>query len=494
MVRLVCVNSGANHKGGLLIIPMIKILSAVLAGCLYFGWNHDFAHHSRAPLVPPPNIIVILTDDQGYADVGFHGSTDIRTPNIDRIARNGVVCTEGYVSFAVCGPSRAGLLTGRYQDRFGFSRNPLVAPNDPGQGLPTSEQTLADLLKKADYSTAVMGKWHLGAHPSQHPNRRGFDEFYGFLGGGHQYFPENLKLKDLSEIKSEYDSYRTKLMHNTKRVDENEYLTDALSREALRFIREKQNKPFCLYLAYNAPHAPLQASEKYLSRFPDITDPRRRTYAAMVSAVDDGVGNILDLLDELKLDRNTIVFFLSDNGGPTPDNASDNTPLRGKKGDFFEGGIRVPFAVQWPGKIPAGSRYSNPVISLDIFATAAAVAKVKPKNRLDGVNLIPFLTGQNKGIPHDYLFWRNVDQKSLAVRTRNEKLIAQPDAEFLYRLKDAIGETTNLARQDLKTLERLKTSANDWNRQLPPPAFLGLMQEKEYNQSHPERFKIVEDF
>ncbi|WP_019991191.1 sulfatase-like hydrolase/transferase [Rudanella lutea] len=473
---------------------MLKILSTILLSGLYLVWNHDFVSRSQAPAAQSPNIIVILTDDQGYADVGFHGSKDIRTPNIDRIARNGAVCSEGYVSFAVCGPSRAGLLTGRYQDRFGFSRNPLVAPNDPTMGLPTSEQTMAELLKKANYSTAVVGKWHLGAHPSLHPNKRGFDQFFGFLGGGHQYFPENLTLKDLSEVKSEYDSYRTRLMYNTKRVEEKEYLTDALSREAVRFIREQQNKPFFLYLAYNAPHAPLQASEKYLSRFADIADPRRRTYAAMISAVDDGVGNILNGLEELKLDKNTIVFFLSDNGGPTPDNASDNAPLRGKKGDFFDGGIRVPFAVQWPGTIPAGSRYSNPVSSLDIFATAAAVSSVKPKNKLDGVNLIPYLTGKNKGIPHDYLFWRNIDGQKLAVRTPTSKLISQPNLEFLFNIKDDISEKNNLAKQDPKTLEALKTEANNWNQQLPPPAFLGLMQEKEYNQLHPDRFKVVDGF
>ena len=473
---------------------MKKIILVTLINSLSFFWSKDVDCALPAPKVQPPNIIVILTDDQGYADVGFHGSKDIRTPNIDRIARNGVICTEGYVSYAVCGPSRAGLLTGRYQDRFGFSRNPLMAPNDPAMGLPTSEETIADLLKKASYSTAVLGKWHMGAHTTLHPNKRGFDEFYGFLGGGHQYLPENLTLKDLSEVKGEYDSYRTKLLHNTRRVEEKEYVTDALSREALRYIREKQNNPFFLYLAYNAPHGPLQATEKYLSRFSDIADPRRRTYAAMISAVDDGVGNMLNLLEELKLDTNTIVFFLSDNGGPTPDNASSNTPLRGKKGDFFEGGIRVPFAVQWPGTIPAGSRYTKPVISLDIFATAAALAQVKPKNKLDGVNLMPFLTGKNNGFPHDYLYWRNFDQQRLAVRSKNEKMIAQPDMDFLFGIKSDIGEKNNLAKQGAKTLNSLKTKATQWNRQLPEPTFLGLMQDNEYNQTHPERFKAVKDF
>jgi arylsulfatase A-like enzyme len=473
---------------------MKKIFFLALLPCLYFFREGTSGQTALAPKVPPPNIVVILTDDQGFADVGFHGNKDIRTPNIDRIAHNGVVFTEGYVSYAVCGPSRAGLLTGRYQDRFGFGRNPLMAPNDPTMGLPVSEETMADLLKKANYATAVMGKWHMGAHPTLHPNRRGFDEFYGFLSGGHQYFPENLTLKNLSEVKAQFDAYRTKLLHNTKRVEETEYLTDALSREAIRFIRAKKDNPFFLYLAYNAPHAPLQATEKYLSRYPEIKDTRRRTYAAMVSAVDDGVGGILNTLEELKIDRNTIVFFLSDNGGPTPDNASSNAPLRGKKGDFFEGGIRVPFAVQWPGKIPSGTRYAEPVISLDIFATAAALAQVTPKNPIDGVNLIPFLTGTNQAAPHDYLYWRNFDQQRFAVRARDAKMITQPTTDFLFKIRSDIGEKNNLAQGEPKTLKQLKSKAASWNKQLLDPTFLGLMQDKEYSQTHPDRYRVVEDF
>ncbi len=474
---------------------MKNILIAAIGGCSCLFLGNLPVHSPNNVVDNPPNIIVILTDDQGYADVGFHGSPDIRTPNIDRIAKNGVVCTEGYVSYAVCGPSRAGLLTGRYQDRFGFGRNPLLAPNDSTMGLPVSEETIGDLLKKANYKTAIIGKWHMGTHPSQHPNKRGFDEFYGFLSGGHQYFPENLTLRDLSEVKSQYDAYRTKLLRNGTRVEEQEYLTDALSREAVRFISTHQKSPFFLYLAYNAPHAPLQATQKYLDRYPNIKDPRRRTYAAMVSAVDDGVGNVLNLLEELKLDNNTIVFFLSDNGGPTPDNASDNAPLRGKKGDFFEGGIRVPFAVQWPGKIPAGSYYNAPVISLDIFATAAEVAQVVPKNELDGVNIIPFLSGANPSLPHEYLFWRNFDQKRWAVRSKDKKAIVQTDKEdFLFLIKSDAGETNNAAGESLAIMGGLQAEVKNWNNQLIDPIFLGLLQDKAYSQTHPNRYKITEKY
>jgi arylsulfatase A-like enzyme len=435
-----------------------------------------------------PNIIIILTDDQGYADVGFNGSKDIRTPGIDRLARNGVVFKEGYVSYAVCGPSRAGLITGRYQDRFGFSRNPLLAPNDSTMGLPLSEETMADALKKAGYATGAIGKWHLGAHESLHPNKRGFDEFFGFLSGGHQYFPENLTLKDLSEVKAQFDGYRTKLLRNHTRIEESEYLTDAFSREALKFVQAHNQEPFFLNLAYNAPHAPMQATEKYLSRYPDIEDPKRKTYAAMVSAVDDGVVQLLDQLESLGIEENTLVFFLSDNGGPTKDNGSNNKPLRGFKGDFFEGGIRVPFALQWKGQVNAGQIYSNPVISLDIFATISSLANVSPKNELDGVNLIPYLTGEKSGFPHEELYWRNHDAKRFAVRTPSWKMIQDPNRNFLFDIKSDIGESNNLFEQQGNQVKQLGLSLERWKLWLKKPLFLGLLQDDEYTRLHPDRY------
>ncbi len=440
-----------------------------------------------------PNIIIVLTDDQGYKDVGFNGSQDILTPNIDRIAQNGVVFTNGYVSYAVCGPSRAGLITGRYQDRFGFSRNPLFAPKDSTQGLPLSEETMATALKRGGYQTMAIGKWHLGAHPSQRPLQRGFDEFFGFLTGGHRYFKEEWIRKDLSEVESQFDAYRTKLLRNDERIEETEYLTDALSREAVDFVDRNGDNPFFLYLAYNAPHTPLQATEKYLKRYADIEDEKRRTYSAMVSAVDDGVGSLLNKLEEKGIADNTIVFFLSDNGGPEKKNKSDNGVLRDGKGSMYEGGIRVPFAVQWTGIIPSGITYDHPVISLDMFATAVAQAGISPKNPLDGVDLVPYLKGDVTTAPHEALFWRQYDLNGLAVRSGNMKLTKDRNGEKeLYDLSLDISEANPLS--DQINFDQLQQLHDAWDSKNVEPAFLGLRQNDQYNSLNPDRFTDGEKY
>ena len=345
-----------------------------------------------------PNLIIILADDLGYADVGFNGCKDIPTPNIDAIANNGVKFTNGYVTYPVCGPSRAGLLTGRYQDRFGFTTNPTIDPENEKAGLPLEEEMISEALKKANYNSAIIGKWHMGTHPKFHPLKRGWDYFFGFLSGGHNYFPEKLTLNDYSEVKWAYGWYSTRIMENYNRIDINNYLTDELSDAAVRYIKKqsKLDQQFMVYLSYNAPHGPLQATEKYLDRFPNIIDKKRKTYAAMVSAMDDGIGRVLNTLKERNIEENTIVVFLSDNGGPIHKNASKNDPLRGKKGDLYEGGVRVPFAMQWKGNIKKGIIYKNPISSMDIMASICDLNHVKTKNKLDGVNLIPFLKKEKK--------------------------------------------------------------------------------------------------
>ena len=430
--------------------------------------------------VEKPNMIVIMCDDLGYADVGFNGCKDIPTPHIDSIARNGVRCTNGYVAYSVCGPSRAGFMTARYPQRFGFERNPQYQPQDPDMGLTREEKTIAELLRPAGYHSGIIGKWHLGAHiPTSHPMKRGFDEFYGHLGGGHVYFPEKLTIRRSQDAKGESESYRTWLMKNFEPVPPRKYLTDDFSDEAVSFVERNRDWPFFLFLSYNAPHTPLEATEKYLNRFNDIQDPKRKTYAAMVSAVDDGVGRVLKEVRRHGLEEKTIICFLSDNGGPTSKNASRNNPLRGDKGDAWEGGFRVPFALQWKGRLPQGADYQKPVSALDLGGTVVALsgAEVPEGKPLDGVNLIPYLTGENKGAPHEAIYLRQFDRNRFAVRQGNEKILIpwKGGKAQLYDLGKDLGESTDLADRFPDKVEHLNRLRIQWNRQLREPTFLGLL-------------------
>lgn len=433
-----------------------------------------------------PNIIVIIADDLGYADVGFNGCKDIPTPNIDRIANNGVKFTNGYVCFSVCGPSRAGLLTGRYPQRFGYERNPQYRPHDPNMGLPKTESTLAETLKKVGYTSGIVGKWHQGADISNHPLNRGFDEFFGHLGGGHQYFPEDLTIKDSYATENdEGESYKTWILRNHEPIQTKKYLTDEFSDEAVNFIEKNQKNPFFLYLAYNAPHSPLQATPKYLDRFPNIENKKRKTYAAMVSAVDDGVGRLLDKLEILNLDKNTLVYFLSDNGGPEKVNASDNGVLREGKSSIYEGGYRVPFAMQWKGTVQPGV-YENSVSALDIFATIAALSNshIMKDKPLDGVNLIPYLTSKNKGLPHKTIYLRKFDYKSYSVRYKDLKLVINKDSiPQLYDLSKDIGEQNDIAKEFPKELAKIEAIRKKWDSELIEPIFEGLKMKKESKEN-----------
>ncbi|MCG8525269.1 MAG: sulfatase-like hydrolase/transferase [Opitutales bacterium] len=420
-----------------------------------------------------PNLIIILTDDQGYHDVGFNGSKEIPTPNMDRIAHEGVRFTNGYVTNPVCGPSRAGLITGRYQGRFGFRINPTINPFDENAGLPVEEDNIAEVLAPLGYHSGIIGKWHLGTHPKFRPNVQGFDEFFGFVSGGHDYFPENLTVPDIESVDRAGDWYRTKLLRNEERVEIDEYLTDELSSEAVDFVVRNRKNPFFLFLSYNAPHTPMQATEKYLKRFTHIKDERRRIYAAMVSSIDDGVGRLLDTLDKCKLNEKTLVFFLSDNGGAVTKNSASNYPLRGYKGNIYEGGIRVPFAFRWTGAIPSGIDYDFPVSSLDILGTMAAVtdAKIHPDRPLDGVNLIPYLNGKKSNAPHPVLFWERVGRQTAAVRKGDSKWIRIENQTELYDLNDDVGEQYNLLTEHKLKSENLENLLENWSSEMKPPIF-----------------------
>ncbi len=453
----------------------MKNLSFILClGFCIFALQYSIAQNKDSK----PNIIVIMADDLGYADVGFNGSIEIPTPNIDRIATNGVKFTNGYTSYSVCGPSRAGFLTGRYQQRFGFERNPQYQVNDPNMGLPKSENTIAESLTQVGYKSGIIGKWHMGAHISNHPLNRGFDEFFGHLGGGHTYFPEKLTIKDSYSANDEQSSYKTWILKNHEPVKTEKYLTDEFSDEAVKFVERNKNEPFFLFLSYNAPHGPLEATQKYLDRFPNIQDKKRKTYAAMVSAVDDGVGQLLDKLEALNLDENTLVFFLSDNGGPERKNASNNGVLREGKSSIYEGGYRVPFAMQWKGQVKP-STYDFPISSLDIFGTISALSNspLLTDKPLDGVNLIPFLQGKEKGMPHNNIYIRKYDGDLHAVRDGNLKLVVKNKGSVkeLYNLENDISESNNIASRNKQEVDRLYKILNEWESELINPTFLGLI-------------------
>jgi arylsulfatase A-like enzyme len=442
----------------------------------------------------PPNLIVIVADDLGYADVGFNGHSDIPTPNIDRIATGGVVLSDAYVTYTVCAPSRAGLITGRYPQRFGFERNPAWKPTDPSVGLPLEEKTIAEVLRPAGYKSGVIGKWHLGSNEKLHPLSRGFDEFYGHLGGGHRYFPDDLTIQHTTDATSEPESYKTWISRGREPVRTQTYLTDEFSREAVEFVNRHKDGPFFLFLAYNAPHGPLEAPQDEIEKFKHVPNEKRRIYSAMVSVMDRGIGNLLNELDKLGLAENTLIFFLSDNGGAINSNGSKNSPLRGGKSDPFEGGFRVPMAARWPGVIPAGIKYSKPVSALDIMATIVAANNLKadPQRPLDGVNLVPHLTGENGSAPHERIYLRMFDAKSYAIREGDFKIIKPKQAKdengnkavLLFNLANDLSEKKNLADVDPKRLESLRQSYEAWNAQLINPTFPSL-QMKEWQNTTP---------
>lgn len=415
-----------------------------------------------------PNLLWIVADDMGYADLGVQGSPDVRSPRIDSLARDGARFTQGYVSTPSCSPCRAGLLTGRYQQRFGYEFNPIRPQHGgAGQGLPLDQITIAQRLKTAGYSTGCIGKWHQGEEEQFHPQSRGFDEFFGFLWGGHDYFVSN-------------DPEKGPVLRGRRPVELTGYMTDVFGDEACRFIEQHADKPFFLYLAFNAPHAPMQAPPETIARYAHVADERRRIYLAMVEHQDAAVGRVLDTLGKLKLDQNTLVFFLSDNGGATTKfspNGASNFPLRGSKGDTWEGGIRVPMLLRAPGILKPGSVYTQPVISLDITATALAAAGVSSVATIDGVDLLPYLKGDKSEPPHPQLFWRY--GKQMAIRSGDWKLLrpSRGPKEFediavdpmLFNLAADIGEQHDLAAQHPEKVKELQSAWDQWNSGNMPP-------------------------
>ncbi len=403
----------------------------------------------RTAAAAQPNLIVFYADDLGWGELGCQGNPQIPTPHIDAIARAGVRFTNGYVAATYCSPSRAGLLTGRYPTRFGHEFNSVANV----KGLDAKEVTLADRLRSLGYATVCVGKWHLGSQPENRPTRRGFDEFYGTLQNTPFFQPTNFVDSRLG------DDVRAV-------TDPAFYTTDAYAARAVDWLERSRGKPWFLYLAFNAQHAPLQAPKAYLDRFAGIADEKRRIFAAMLAAMDDAVGRVMAKVRALGQEENTLVFFIADNGGPTQSTTSQNGPLRGYKMTTFEGGPRVPFIAQWKGRLPAGRTYDFPVLNLDVLPTivTAAGGRLDGGAKLDGVDLLPYLTGKKSERPHQTLYWRYGPQ--WAVRHGDHKLVVsrggsgQPE---LYDLARDIGESKDLAPTMPEKVKELQALYERWN-------------------------------
>ncbi|AUS05484.1 sulfatase-like hydrolase/transferase [Pseudotamlana carrageenivorans] len=438
-----------------------------------------------------PNIILLFADDAGYADFGFHGSKVMITPNLDKLAKSGVRFQQGYVTDATCGPSRAGLITGKYQQRFGYgeinvpgymSENSKFLGDD--MGLPLDQVTMADYLKKLGYTNAMYGKWHLGDADRFHPLKRGFDEFYGFRGGARSYFP----YKDFKGIHDD-----NKMERDFGHFEEPDgYVTDVLADRAINFIERHQDKPFFIYLAFNAVHTPMEATPEDLAKFPNLKG-KRQEVAAMTLALDRACGNIMDKLKELGLDENTIVVFSNDNGGPTDKNASINLPLSGTKSNHLEGGIRVPYLISWPKVLKKNSTYNFPVSTMDLLPTfyAAGGGNVADLKDVDGVNLIPFVQGKNDERPHETLFWKK--ETRAAFREGDWKLIRFADRPAeLYFVPEDTSELNNLASKYPSRVKDMYKKLYEWELTLERPMWMLKQEFEKYDNDRMDRYRTPE--
>jgi len=426
-------------------LPMLARL-AVLGGLAGGGW-------SAPSLEAAPNVIIFYADDLGWGELGCQGNPEIPTPHIDSLATSGMRCTQGYVAATYCSPSRAGLMTGRYPTRFGHETN-----HDHNSSGFLNETTLATRLKGLGYATACVGKWHLGDSPNRRPMARGFDEFYGTLANTPFYHP-----RGFIDSRTSADVVAIE--------DDDFYTTDAYADRAVDWLKAHAAGPWFLYLPFNAQHAPLEVPKKYLDRFPGITDAKRRTFAAMLSAMDDAVGRVLSTVRELGQEEKTLIFFIADNGGPTVQTSSQNGPLRGFKMMTYEGGPRVPFLVQWKGTIPGGKTYDLPVMNLDVVPTvmAAAGKPIAAADSIDGVDLVPHLTGKVTSRPHETMFWRFVGQ--WAIRSGDWKLVVSKGGSGkpeLYDLATDIGEQKDLAATHPERVAELQKLYDSWNAEQAP--------------------------
>ena len=415
-----------------------------------------------------PNIVLIIVDDAGYHDFGFQGSKTFKTPHIDALAKTGVIFSQAYVTAAVCGPSRAGLITGRYQQRFGFEEN-----NVPGimsksgltgddMGLPTHLNTMADHMKNLGYTNGYIGKWHLGNANRFHPLKRGFDHFVGFRGGARSFYPygpNNPLKKQENRIEYGFEKYQ----------EPPNYLTQFFADEAIGFMQQNTNTSFFLTVSFNAVHNPLEIDKDYKGQFAELKGKRRKL-ANMTASLDTACGRIFEFLENEQIRNNTLIIFINDNGGPTDANGASNYPLSGTKANHLEGGIRIPFVMSWPDVIGSNSSYDLPVSTLDILPTMFSVcggdlASIQP---VDGVNLLPYILNNNKNAPHQFLYWKK--ENRAAIRHKNWKLLRFPDRPaHLYDIAKDISEQHNLADQHPEIVKKMFKKLFEWEADLERP-------------------------
>ncbi len=522
-------------------IGIYLILTALLTTCTFpfttatYKWNIkwdrsklEFKERFLSQKLPeyskgkPPNILFIVIDDLGKYEISAYGSKTVKTPNIDKLASEGVLFTDCYVNSPVCAPSRAGLMSGRYPPRYGFETQPMeIYPNNLAvyfmgkymvntgdfvmvtkpkfppewqiqkQGLPPTEFTLAEILKMRNYNTACIGKWHLGHSRQLIPNNRGFDYQYGFYGAFSLYSKKRNSPNMVNYIQNSFSAKHqwkvgrketSAILRNNKRIKEERYLTYALTDEGLEYMARHRNdeNPFFLYLAYNAVHVPFQVPRVYYEMEDPDKPENKKVYHAMIHALDDAIGILMDKMKALGLEENTIIYFISDNGGASYTGATDNGPYKGGKLTMFEGGVNVPFIMKWKGRIPEGLVYKHPVSSMDIFMTSVKAAECPlPGDRIyDGVNLIPFLTGEKQGIPHDVFYWK-ADHIE-AMRKGNWKFLLSTRDKWieLYNMAEDKFEHYDLTDVHPDTLKVLRQEFDMWKKELKPPLWPRLMDHK----------------
>lgn len=462
-----------------------------------------------------PNIIFVLVDDLGFNDLSFAGGGPgggtVQTPNIDSLGHEGVIFTNGYSGNATCAPSRAAIMTGRYATRFGFEFTPAPkafqkgiatfnkdggaryfverekdVPEVDAMSLPASEVTIAEMLKEKGYHNIMLGKWHLGGTETSRPEKRGFDEFLGFIPGASMFLPRNSP--DVVNSVQDFDPIDRFLWANlpfavqfndSERFEPSEYMTDYLSNEAVKAIEANRNRPFFMYVAYNAPHTPLQALKSDYDALAHIENHTERVYAAMIVALDRGIGKIKQALRDNGLEENTIIIFTSDNGGANYIGLPDvNKPYRGWKASFFEGGIHVPFLMKWPARIEAGTTYNRPVAHVDIFSTVTATAGATPRTDrvIDGINLIPQVTDAAAADPGRSLFWRSGHYKVLLSGGWKLQTSERPKKNWLYNLGTDPTERNNLAEAEPEKLAEMMAALAKVDGEQSEPAWPALIE------------------